>query len=151
MQFTKRYNDNKFFTDYSEILLTTISGFVLGRIPFDLVESIKRNIDTPYELTLKIPKYIYNRFNHKLIEYPNYIHFKNERRIILANQEVYIIKSVTKSEDDTLTVLAKSSEVRLMNIDIYLEDCFIALDYNDETDKDIKVKNIKTMLEEQTG
>jgi len=135
----------------SKIILTTISRKIIAQLPSDSLILIKKSYDSPYEITLKVPKYYYDSYNLKLKKYPPYDLIKNERLIQLNDEEVYIIRLVEDKNETTLTVSCKSLEVKLSNLDVFIEDSFLSFSEEDKELGQEKIFSIGKMLKERTS
>ncbi|WP_101773527.1 phage tail protein [Peptostreptococcus faecalis] len=83
-------------------------------------------------IQLKIPKYYLDIFSQTEKIYPLFKEIKNERRIILNENEVFLIKSIETQNEQVLELEAKTSEIRLAEIDVELEDCGLSFFQEDE-------------------
>lgn len=135
----------------SKIILTTISRKIIAQLPSDSLALIKKSYDSPYEITLKVPKYYYDSYSLKLKKYPPYDLIKNERLIQLNDEEVYIIRLVEDKNETTLTVSCKSLEVKLSNLDVFIEDSFLSFNEEDKELGQEKIFSIGKMLKERTS
>lgn len=132
--------------DYSYILTNT-SGKVIGMIPPQYVDSLTRKLDDIDELQLTIPKYIENRITFEKEEYFLYKEILNER-VILLNNEAFIIKDIQDKGEDYLVITAFSKEIKLQKIDIKFEEAYVRLF---TANLDDNIFSLNDLLYEQTG
>lgn len=132
--------------DYSYILTNT-SGKVIGMIPPQYVDSLTRKLDDIDELQLTIPKYIENRITFEKEEYFLYKEILNER-VILLNNEAFIIKDIQDKDEDYLVITAFSKEIKLQKIDIKFEEAYVRLF---TANLDDNIFSLNDLLYEQTG
>lgn len=132
--------------DYSYILTNT-SGKVIGMIPPQYVDSLTRKLDDIDELQLTIPKYIENRITFEKEEYFLYKEILNER-VILLNNDAFIIKDIQDKGEDYLVITAFSKEIKLQKIDIKFEEVYIRLF---TANLDDNIFSLNDLLYEQTG
>lgn len=132
--------------DYSYILTNT-SGKVIGMIPPQYVDFLTRKLDDIDELQLTIPKYIENRITFEKEEYFLYKEILNER-VILLNNEPFIIKDIQDKGEDYLVITAFSKEIKLQKIDIKFEEAYIRLF---TANLDDNIFSLNDLLYEQTG
>ena len=132
--------------DYSYILTNT-SGKVIGMIPPQYVDSLTRKLDDIDELQLTIPKYIENRITFEKEEYFLYKEILNER-VILLNNDAFIIKDIQDKGEDYLVITAFSKEIKLQKIDIKFEEAYIRLF---TANLDDNIFSLNDLLYEQTG
>ena len=132
--------------DYSYILTNT-SGKVIGMIPPQYVDSLTRKLDDIDELQLTIPKYIENRITFEKEEYFLYKEILNER-VILLNNEAFIIKDIRDKGEDYLVITAFSKEIKLQKIDIKFEEAYVRLF---TANLDDNIFSLNDLLYEQTG
>lgn len=132
--------------DYSYILTNT-SGKVIGMIPPQYVDFLTRKLDDIDELQLTIPKYIENRITFEKEEYFLYKEILNER-VILLNNEAFIIKDIQDKGEDYLVITAFSKEIKLQKIDIKFEEAYVRLF---TANLDDNIFSLNDLLYEQTG
>lgn len=132
--------------DYSYILTNT-SGKVIGMIPPQYVDFLTRKLDDIDELQLTIPKYIENRITFEKEEYFLYKEILNER-VILLNNEAFIIKDIQNKGEDYLVITAFSKEIKLQKIDIKFEEAYVRLF---TANLDDNIFSLNDLLYEQTG
>ena len=132
--------------DYSYILTNT-SGKVIGMIPPQYVDFLTRKLDDIDELQLTIPKYIENRITFEKEEYFLYKEILNER-VILLNNDAFIIKDIQDKGEDYLVITAFSKEIKLQKIDIKFEEAYIRLF---TANLDDNIFSLNDLLYEQTG
>lgn len=132
--------------DYSYILTNT-SGKVIGMIPPQYVDSLTRKLDDIDKLQLTIPKYIENRITFEKEEYFLYKEILNER-VILLNNEAFIIKDIQDKGEDYLVITAFSKEIKLQKIDIKFEEAYVRLF---TANLDDNIFSLNDLLYEQTG
>lgn len=132
--------------DYSYILTNT-SGKVIGMIPPQYVDFLTRKLDDIDELQLTIPKYIENRITFEKEEYFLYKEILNER-VILLNNEAFIIKDIQDKGEDYLAITAFSKEIKLQKIDIKFEEAYVRLF---TANLDDNIFSLNDLLYEQTG
>lgn len=132
--------------DYSYILTNT-SGKVIGMIPPQYVDFLTRKLDDIDELQLTIPKYIENRITFEKEEYFLYKEILNER-VILLNNEAFIIKDIQDKGEDYLVITAFSKEIKLQKIDVKFEEAYVRLF---TANLDDNIFSLNDLLYEQTG
>ena len=109
--------------DSYTLILCKMNGQKMGIIPYTSIESIKRGIKTVSELTFNVSKY--NGENNELN--PLYNELKTERFIYLDEDECYVIKSITESDERIKSITAYSREKKLFKIIAEFEDISITL------------------------
>lgn len=133
--------------DYT-VILKTISGKPLGQIPQNAIIEISKDINSIGSISLKIPRFYTDLLTFEQKTYPLFKEIKNERQIEVNNSEVFVIKSIEVSNEESIEIKAKSREVRLKNIDMELED--VAYSLVDKSDKKDQIC-LSDYLKKETG
>lgn len=127
--------------------LCKVNRDVIGVIPTECINSIKRSVLECNEIELSIKKYIHS--NGKTISNPIWEDVKEERLVCLNGKEFYILKNNKFSRNDNIkSFTGYSAEYRLKKIDIQIEDISICLKSKDiEND----IYSLDELLYDDTG
>lgn len=127
--------------------LCKVNRDVIGVIPTECINSIKRSVLECNEIELNIKKYIHS--NGKTISNPIWEDVKEERLVCLNGKEFYILKNNKFSRNDNIkSFTGYSAEYRLKKIDIQIEDISICLKSKDiEND----IYSLDELLYDDTG
>lgn len=131
-----------------EVLLSKMSGVPIGQLPTDSLIKKIGSIGKPTEIELRVPITLQDEYTKEFIENPIIKEIKNERLIEVDSKNTYIIKKINYIDDKYIEVFAKSREIKLSNIDIELENCFITF-FTKNKDREHYILN--DLLFEQTG
>ena len=127
------------------LILRKMNGQKVGFIPYKSIESLKRGIKTVSELTFSVSKY--HGADKKLN--PLYDELKNEREILLDEDEIFIIKKIVKKSNDVKVVTAYAKEKKMFKNTFELDDFSLTLKTPYETIRDCF--SLDELLYEDTG